>query len=211
MSQCVLFDLDGTLADTAPDLVGTLNQLRLEQGLTSLPLDEYRYTVSYGSAYMIAKGFNIEPTHADFETLRDRFLTIYAQNIAVKTTLFDGVEEMLAQLNQKKIPWGIVTNKPERFTLPLVKALHLNAGVVISGDTCSHAKPHPEPLLTACERLHCAAESSLYVGDHQRDIEAGKRAKMKTLVANYGYVYEDPHTWNADGIIYSVTELMDWV
>jgi N-acetyl-D-muramate 6-phosphate phosphatase len=207
--SCVLFDLDGTLADTAPDLVGTLNQLRTEQGLSRLALENYRYTVSYGSAYMITEGFSMPQNHPDFEALRLRFLEIYAKNLAQKTVLFSGISKLLTTLAKKNIAWGIVTNKPERFTLPLVEKLGLKnlAGAVISGDTCEHAKPHPEPLLTACGLLDCSAENSVYIGDHARDIEAGKAAGMKTVVAGYGYIYEDPVAWGADDIVYSVEEL----
>ena len=176
--KAVLFDLDGTLADTAPDLAYALNQTLLEAGHAPLPLTPVREVASNGSAPLIQLGFGDDLDEAAFEQQRQRLLTIYRENLTRETTLMQGMESLLNQLEQQSIHWGVVTNKPSRFTDPLMRQLNLDrrAACIISGDTTPHSKPHPAPLLHACEILQLDPEECIYVGDASRDIEAGRRA-----------------------------------
>jgi len=211
MIESILFDLDGTLADTAPDLAGALNAVRLSRNLPELPNKVIRPAVSLGASMMIKVGFDIEEGHSDFEEIRENFLRIYSENIANKTKLFDGIEEVLSELENTKKTWGIVTNKSSALTIPLLKALSLDkrAACIVCGDTLEHTKPHPAPIIHACQQIQSDPALTVFVGDAKRDIEAGNKAGTKTVVALYGYINEndDPKKWGADGIITSPHEI----
>ncbi|HEC13262.1 MAG TPA: HAD family hydrolase [Acidiferrobacteraceae bacterium] len=213
--QAVLFDLDGTLADTAQDLALSLNLLLKDQGHSSVAFERVRPHASHGSKALIQLGFGIEENSDQFETLKKHFLRIYQDNLCNKTRLFPGIDQTLKGLQARGLPWGIVTNKPAFLTDPLVKQLGLeqDAACIISGDTTNNRKPHPEPMLHACELVPVSAEKCLYVGDAERDIHAGKQAGMKTLVALYGYIdaRDDPELWGADGKIESAYAILDWI
>ena len=215
MFRSVLFDLDGTLADTAPDLANALNKVLMENARAPLPLQTVRCQVSNGASALIKLGFNIEPDHADFEPLRLRLLEFYSQAIAAETRLFDGMHEVLNGLEALNIRWGVVTNKPSRFTDPLLQALALShrAACVVSGDTLDKKKPNPEPILHACNIVGCEPQECIYVGDAQRDIEAGRRAGTKTLVALFGYISEQqpPLQWGADGLVDAPQDIIHWL
>ena len=210
---CILFDLDGTLLDTAPDMVRALNQLLQEQQRSPLPLASARPVVSHGSRGLLELGFSIGPNDETFEPLKDRFLELYRAALAVETALFPGMPQVLETLEARKIPWGIVTNKPGWLTDPLLRDLKLDqrTACTVSGDTLSKRKPDPEPLLHACREIGIAPTNCIYVGDAERDIEAGKRAGMYTVVASYGYRYahENPTIWGADTLIDTPQELLD--
>jgi phosphoglycolate phosphatase len=212
---CILFDLDGTLLDTAPDMAQALNLLLQEQGKSVLPLATIRPVVSHGSPGLLKLGFNITPEHDEFGALRDRFLVLYSAAIAVETCLFPGMDSVLTALERRAIPWGVVTNKPGWLTEPLLTALKLDqrSACAISGDTLSKRKPDPEPLLHACRLIGIAPVNCLYVGDAERDIEAGRRAGMTTAVACYGYrhLHENPAAWGADVLIDTPEELLNWL
>lgn len=211
MTDGVFFDLDGTLADTAPDLARAINLLLAEQGHRPLPLAELRPHVSSGARGMIQAAFGITPDDPRFRVLADQFLTYYAAVLCDETRLFAGIDEMLKVLEGAAIPWGIVTNKQSRFTTPLVAALALQdrACCVISGDSAARPKPAADPLLLACERAGLPPQGCVYVGDDLRDIVAGKAAGMRTVAVSYGYLGVDQpiETWGADEIIHSPDEL----
>lgn len=212
----VLFDLDGTLADTAPDLAFALNRLRLEQGRQELPFAAIRDHVSHGSTALVRIGFpELDPKGDAFARLRQRFLEIYNENLYLDTRLFPGIESLLAYLEKQRMRWGVVTNKPAFLTDPLMRALGLfeRAACVVSGDTTDERKPHPKPLLHACELAASAPAQCLYVGDASRDIEAGRAAGMHTLVALYGYIDDTqvPQDWGADGMIDDPRQILDWL
>ncbi|HEX5356922.1 MAG TPA: HAD-IA family hydrolase [Aquabacterium sp.] len=200
----VLFDLDGTLADTAGDLGGALNQLRVQRGLPPLPLDVLRPYASAGARGLIGVGLDIHPGDPEFDTLRQAFLDAYMACLADTTALFEGMSDLLYELTSRGLKWGIVTNKPHRFTLPVMDGLGLreDAAVIISGDSTAHAKPHPLPLLTACEQMDVPPASVLYVGDDLRDIQAAKAAGMPSAAAAWGYIGHngDIGDWGADVI-----------
>jgi N-acetyl-D-muramate 6-phosphate phosphatase len=211
--QAILFDLDGTLADTAPDLAQALNKLRLERGLEPAPYESLRPYASAGARGLIGAGLALTPEAAEYEALRVAFLNNYEAAIAVHSRLFDGVPELLAQLDRSGIAWGIVTNKAMRFTDPLVPLIGLgHAACVVSGDTTPHAKPHPAPLLEAAQRLGKAPEHCWYVGDDMRDIQAGRAAGMVTIAAAWGYCGSDgPTQWNAHAIAKEPLELLQLI
>ncbi|TCO83504.1 phosphoglycolate phosphatase [Plasticicumulans lactativorans] len=213
--RCVLFDLDGTLLDTAPDLAGALNALRAEEGLAPLPYARLRPLASHGAARLLAAGFDLGPQHAAFERLRTRFLALYRAMLAEATVPFPGIGELLDALDARGLAWGVVTNKPGWLTTPLLAALGLaeRAACVVAGDTLAVAKPDPAPLLHACALAGVPATACVYVGDAARDIEAGRRAGMRTLVARFGYIGADdrPEDWQADGGIDHPLELLDWL
>ena len=215
MISSVFFDLDGTLADTAPDLAAALNQVLHEQGKAALPLESIRPSVSLGGNAMVKLAFSIEEDDPEFEGLRIRFLEIYQQRLHQDTHVFPGIDEVLDYLEGKNMTWGVVTNKPEWLTNPVMDQLQLTqrAACIISGDTTDYRKPHPGSMLHACEVARCDPETSLYVGDALRDIEAGRAAGMKTLTADYGYIANDenPDEWNADGRISQPEEIIDWL
>ncbi|MGO4279450.1 phosphoglycolate phosphatase [Cupriavidus sp. OV038] len=210
--DAVFFDLDGTLADTAPDLAAAANRLVVERGLPPVAYEKLRPVASHGARGLIGAAFGKSPEDPDFPALRDTFLDYYEADIAVHTRLFDGMDEVLARLEAAGIRWGIVTNKIARFTVPLVAAIGLapRASAVVSGDTTAHAKPHPAPLLHAAEVSGVAPARCLYVGDDLRDIQAGKAAGMATVTAAYGYCGdgEPPEAWGADYLIRHPAELL---
>ena len=210
-----LFDLDGTLVDTAPDLADALNRTRANHSLPPLPFEAIRPTVSLGGAAMIRAGFGVAEADPGFIPLRDEFLTLYREGVARRSRLFPGMEQVLARLEDNGVPWGIVTNKSGWLTTPLTQALGLaaRARCIVSGDTVEQPKPHPAPLLHACKLLGCAPPEALYVGDAKRDMEAGRRAGMTTIVAAYGYIEagENPADWQADGLVRHPAELLDWL
>lgn len=211
----VLFDLDGTLADTGPDLAGTLNLLLSEEGREPLPYEMIRPLVSHGSLTMINNCLGIPVDSTEMRRLHGRFLEIYQSRLAEETDLFPGMDEVLASIEAMALPWGIVTNKPGFLTTPLISALRLDhrTACVVSGDTLEYSKPHPAPLLHACQVAGRAPSRSLYIGDARRDIEAGLNAGMYTLVALYGYLgAEDrPETWGAAGMIQNPSGVLTWL
>jgi 2-phosphoglycolate phosphatase len=213
--RAVLFDLDGTLADTAADLGNALNRVRADRALPALPLATLRPQASHGARGLLAAGFGIGKEHADFASLRDAFLAYYAEALCEHTTLFPDAEQVLAEIERRGLRWGIVTNKAARFTVPVVERLALaaRAGAVICGDTTRESKPHPAPLLAGAAALAILPAQCVYVGDAERDIIAGRAAGMHTLFAAYGYVGADetPAEWNADGELDSLPELLDWL
>lgn len=212
---CVLFDLDGTLVDTAPDMARALNRLRLECNLSALPFAQIRPVVSHGTAGLLKLGFNVDGQNPRLQPLRRRFLELYAADIATETRLFPGMEAVLNGLEARSTPWGIVTNKPGWLTEALLKALDLwqRSACVVSGDTLAQRKPDPAPLLHASQMIGIEAQRCCYIGDAERDVQAGKRAGMVTLVAGFGYIHsrEAPQHWGADGFIASPSELLDWL
>lgn len=215
MIDYILFDLDGTLADTGPDLAGALNLLLSEEGREPLPYQTIRPLVSHGGLIMIGSCLGIPVDSMEMQRLHRRFLEIYQSRIAAETDLFRGMDEVLASLEAMALPWGIVTNKPEFLTTPLIAALRLEhrAVCVVSGDTLEYSKPHPAPLLHACQVAGRAPSRSVYIGDARRDIEAGVNAGMRTLVALYGYLGADdrPETWGASGMIHSPAGVLAWL
>jgi 2-phosphoglycolate phosphatase len=200
--RAVLLDLDGTLLDTAPDMVGALNALRLEKNLGPIPFELARGHVSHGAAALVRLGFPESVDSASAE-LRERFLEIYSDRLCVETTVYEGIGESLARLESEGILWGVVTNKPSRLTEPLLErlALRQRARVVVSGDSISERKPHPAPLLHAAERLGIAPAQCIYIGDAERDVLAARAAGMKVFVALFGYIGPDDHPrqWPATG------------
>lgn len=211
----VLFDLDGTLIDSAPDLAGAANRLRADHGLEPLPLESLRPMVGSGARGMVGVAFGVAPGEERFEALRDAFLAHYEAGLLERTRPFDGVLEMLSALEARGIAWGIVTNKATRFTLPIVTGLGLaqRAGVVVCGDTTPHAKPHAEPLLHAARALGLAPERVAYVGDDLRDAQAARAAGMPMLAATWGYLGlgEPVHDWGADALVDRPSQLLDWL
>ncbi len=211
----VLFDLDGTLVDTAPDMGHALNTLLGEHGREPLAPDIIRPWVSHGSRGLIFLGFGEEPGGDHFEEYKARFLSLYENRVCVDSRLFEGMNEVLEHLESHGLPWGIVTNKPHYLTTALLEALGLQARVacVVSGDTIAERKPHPAPLLHACRQMRRTPEQCIYVGDAQRDIEAGIRAGMSTLVALFGYLndIEDPTAWGATGLVEKAVDIIEWV
>lgn len=211
--QGVFFDLDGTLADTAPDLVAAINAVRIERGLTALPYEALRPLASAGARGLIGGAFNYGPDHPEFEDLKNQFLGFYEEALCVKTRLFDGMSEVLQALETRQLAWGIVTNKAARLTDPLVQALGLSerSAATVSGDTTPHAKPHPAPILQAAQWAKVSPTRCVYVGDDLRDIQAGQAAGMITVAAAYGYCGcpEPIDTWGADHTIHSPLELLE--
>jgi N-acetyl-D-muramate 6-phosphate phosphatase len=211
----VLFDLDGTLADTAPDLGAALNRVRSDRGLQPLPLARLRPYASHGARGLLGAGMAVAPGEPVYEELRDAFLAHYESALCVQSTLFAHIDAVLDALDARALPWGIVTNKATRYTTPLLTSLRLTprAATVICGDTTPFAKPHPAPLTEAAHRLGIAPARCVYVGDARRDIEAGNAAGMRTLVARWGYIEPEdaPDSWPADGILEEPSALLDWL
>ncbi|WP_071467610.1 HAD family hydrolase [Polynucleobacter asymbioticus] len=208
----IFFDLDGTLADTAPDLVAATNQLLIARNLAPKPYEFLRPYASAGARGLLEGAFGISTDHPDFAVLRDEFFANYENALHVESKLFEDMDSLLDQMDQANLPWGIVTNKSERFTNPLVElmGLHKRSVSTVSGDTTAHAKPHPEPILHAARLANVDPSKSLYVGDDIRDVVAGKAAGMKTVAAAYGYCgcKEPPEAWGADYIVNSPLELL---
>ena len=211
--RALLFDLDGTLADTAPDLAAAVNRLRADRGMQPTPYDVLRPTASAGARGMIGAAFGLTPADDGYEALRLAWFDNYQEAIAVHTTLFGGVHELLDGLTESGLKWGIVTNKPARFTDPLVPQIGLgHAGCVVSGDTTGHAKPHPAPLLEGAARLGTAPHACWYVGDDLRDIEAGRAAGMVTVACAWGYCGAiEPSNWGADYLLDTPADLLELV
>lgn len=212
--DAVLFDLDGTLADTAGDLSGALNRVRADRGLPPVPLAQLRAHASSGARGLLGAGMNITPAAPDYDELREAFLAHYAACLADTTVLFAGVGDLLDAIERRGLRWGIVTNKFARFTEPVVASLSLahRASTVVSGDTTPHTKPHPAPLLHAASRLAVLPSRCVYVGDDLRDIVAGNAAGMATIVAEYGYIgTETSDTWPATGWIADPLALLPWL
>jgi phosphoglycolate phosphatase len=205
MIKSVLFDLDGTLIDTAPDLAAALNHILEEEGIAPLPYETIRPNVSRGGLVLTKLAFDPHRSESEIEPLRQRFLDRYLKNIAIHSKLFDGYQEVLEQFKRRHIGWGVVTNKPGWLTDPLMQALglHQQSTVTISGDTTAQRKPHPLPLLTAARAMTVSPEECIYVGDDPRDIVAGKAANMTTVIARFGYITDDSDlaSWQADAII----------
>jgi phosphoglycolate phosphatase len=211
----VLFDLDGTLADTAPDMASALNVLLREEGRGALEFPVVRNHVSRGAAALIRLAFGSDLPEDEFERLRKRFLDIYAAALCVETQLFPEMSEVLRYLEESGLSWGVVTNKPAWLTDKLMEALGLTAraACIVSGDTTDQRKPHPKPLLHACTCCGRSPGTCVYIGDDPRDIQAGEAAGMVTLVALYGYISdrEDPYAWGADDVIASPSDLPSWL
>jgi phosphoglycolate phosphatase len=212
--RAVLFDLDGTLADTAPDLAGALNRLLAEHGRGPVPLERARPVTSSGARGMLQIGFGIDPQDPRYERLKARFLDLYGDRVCGETRLFDGIAELLAALERRGLAWGVVTNKPERFTVALLEALALRAraACVVGGDTAERAKPHPDPLLHAVQVLGVEPARCLYVGDDLRDVQAARAAGMPVIAAAYGYLGDgdgNPHAWGADAVIAHPFEVLN--
>jgi 2-phosphoglycolate phosphatase len=202
MIKAVLFDLDGTLADTAPDLVGAVNRLLAEHQLPQQDDAVMRPLASHGARALVCRGFSLPADHPDIEALCQRFLALYLQYTAERSTLFSGIDALLQEITARGLLWGIITNKHQRFTERLIPALPFPSApaVIVSGDTVGVAKPDPRPMLHACQLIGIAASHCMYVGDAQRDIEAGRNVGMRTVLANWGYIGADdqPQNWGAD-------------
>jgi 2-phosphoglycolate phosphatase len=211
----VLFDLDGTLIDSAPDLGAAADKMRIDRGMTSLDDAVYRPMAGAGARGMLHAAFGMTETDPDYELYKAEFLNNYQQAMTVKTTVFEGVNELLSRLLQMGLQWGVVTNKHQRFTVPLSQQMDLfkTAGAVVSGDTTPHSKPHPAPLLEGARLLGLPPEACWYVGDDERDIIAGKAAGMVTVAANYGYLglHADVQRWQADLVIHHPLELANFL
>jgi N-acetyl-D-muramate 6-phosphate phosphatase len=211
----VLFDLDGTLIDSAPDLAGAANAMRVARGMEALSVAALRPMVGAGARGMVRLAFGVHPGEAGYEDLRSEFLDRYEQASLVHTAIFDNVHPVLAQLDAQRWPWGIVTNKAERFTHRIVEGLGLKrrAAVVVCGDTTPHSKPHPAPLLEAARRAGTSAGDCVYVGDDARDIQAGHAAGMATLAAAWGYLGqgEPIEAWGADAVLAEPGALLHWL
>jgi phosphoglycolate phosphatase len=210
----VLFDLDGTLLDTAPDMALALNIQRELHEMPPLAYSEIRPYVSHGAIAMLKLGFDINTQDTNFNAMREQYLHIYGENIAIKTRLFEGLSEFLVELEKRNIQWGVVTNKPEFLTKPLLNDLKLDqrACSIISGDTIKQKKPNPAPLFMACKEANLIPSQCLYVGDAERDIAAGRAAGMKTILANWGYITPEDNIsqWQADAIIDKSQQLAEY-
>lgn len=213
--KAVLFDLDGTLLDTARDLANALNRLLIEEQLDPLPFETIRDVVSNGGNAMVSLGFGTDAGTDRHQKLYLRLLDLYAQDLTSHTAPFPGINALLATLDQFAIHWGVVTNKPSHYTLPIMErmALYPPCSAIVCADQVKNSKPHAEPLLKACELINCSPGQTLYVGDHQRDIEAGRRAGMKTVAALYGYIeaQDNPNQWGADYTIDHPDELTELI
>jgi len=211
--RAVLFDLDGTFADTAPDLARALNRVRAERGLAPLPPEVSRPHTSSGARGLLKAGLGVTPESPDYGVLREKFLDHYEKELCVDTRLFDGIPEVLAKIQARRLPWGIVTNKGKRFTDPLLRLLAVDhlAACAVSGDSTPHIKPHPAPLLLAASLISLPPGECLYVGDDLRDVQAARSAGMHFAAAGWGYLGEggDPHAWGADAVLSRPHEILD--
>jgi len=209
--KAVLFDLDGTLLDTAPDFYTVVNTLRQEENLGPIPDEKTRATVSNGARALVGMAFELEPDAPDFDRLHNRLLTLYSENLAKRTTTFPGIDKCLGFLNEKKIPWGIVTNKAHKYTDAILDALQFSPApsTVVCPEDVSKTKPDAEPLLLACRHIGCEANEVIYIGDHRRDIDCGKNAGSVTIAAAYGYIdaNDGAELWQADHLVEDAGEL----
>ena len=208
----MLFDFDGTLADSAPDLAAAVNRMRLERGREPLAVAATRTYVSMGARGMLRVGFGMTPEDPAYAAMREEFLRFYAEAICVHTRLFGGMAELLDELTRRSIRWGIVTNKAMRFTERIVPALGLEPACVVGGDSTAHLKPHPAPLLLAAQQLSLRPDECTYVGDDLRDIQAARAAGMRCVAVDYGYHGADqpgPPAWNADAIVSHPSEILE--
>jgi len=211
-ARAALFDFDGTLADTAPDLAAAVNAMRLQRGMEPLAPAAVRPYASMGARGLLRIGFDMTPEHRDYSAMRDEFLERYAQAICVHTRLFPGMVELVEELGARDIAWGIVTNKATRFTARLVEDLGVSPACVVCGDSTPHLKPHPAPLLLAAQQLELPVSQCVYVGDDLRDIQAARAAGMRCVAVEYGYHSTDnpgPASWNADAVISHPSELLE--
>ena len=214
MIHAVLFDLDGTFADTAPDLGYAVNQMRIARNLPPVSDEKTRPVTSSGARGLLGVCFGITPDHADYPAMRDEFLNRYEASLCRETRLFDGMAELVLALEARGLTWGIVTNKAERFALPLMNLLGYGtrAACVIGGDTTGKLKPHPAPLYAAARAIRIAPEHCLYVGDDERDVQAGRAAGMKTIAVRYGYLNgSNPASWGADVVIDAPMQVLDYL
>jgi 2-phosphoglycolate phosphatase len=213
--EAVLFDLDGTLADTAPDMALTVNRMRVRRGLEPVGPELVRPYVSNGARGMIGAAFGVTPEHPDFQAMREEFLALYGENLCVESKLFPGMAQLLDQLDADGVAWGVVTNKFERFARPLIEGLGLGSrsAVVVGGDTCPRPKPFPDPLLFAAATMGVAPMRTLYVGDDQRDVQAARAAGMPVVVAGYGYLGDGPPAMflGADAVVDSAEGIGRWI
>lgn len=211
----ILFDLDGTLLDTAGDFVDIIQRMRADRGLPPAPESLVRSRVSDGSAGMLSAAFDSSPQASEFDLLREDFLQRYAAQLAMHTRLYPGIAELLDWLDAEALPWGVVTNKMSRFSIPLLQAMQLDrrCASLVCPDQVSQPKPHPEPLFKACSEMRVTPQHCVFVGDHRRDIEAGRAAGMRTAAALYGYLSSDdpPATWQADHNVQHAAELLPWL
>jgi phosphoglycolate phosphatase len=211
--RAVLFDLDGTLIDSAPDLGAAADGMRLRRGMSSLPQDRYRPLAGSGARGMLHVAFGVTPAHAEYDALKEEFFVAYSECLLQRTQPFDEVQEMLVSLQNRGLAWGVVTNKSQRFTVPITQAMTLfaTASAIVSGDTTPHAKPHPAPLLEAARRMSVSPAECIYVGDDERDILAGRAAGMCTVAARYGYLGAgtDVAAWGASAEVSSPLELLN--
>lgn len=211
MIKAVLFDLDGTFADTAPDLAYALNRMRATRGLPPLPLSATRPITSLGARGLLNAGFGIGPEHSDYGAMREEFLQIYEKNICRDSRLFAGMPEFLETIEARRLQWGIVTNKAEYLARRLLDRLGLaqRAACIVGGDTTPRLKPHPDSLLAACSTIGIGADACIYVGDDQRDIEAARASGMKSVAVRWGYLNGgEPERWGADWIVGEPLELL---
>jgi 2-phosphoglycolate phosphatase len=214
MIQAVFFDLDGTFADTAPDLGYAINVMRAARQLPPVPLEKTRPVTSMGARGLLGAGFGITPEHADFPAMRDEFLNLYENNLCRNTTLFPGMAELLTALESRGLKWGIVTNKAERFAIPLIDQLGYakRSACLIGGDTTGKLKPHPDSLFAAAKTISVAACDCMYVGDDERDVQAGRAAGMRTIAVRYGYLNgSDPASWGADAVIDAPIDMLNYL
>ena len=211
LSRAILFDFDGTLADSAPDLAAALNVLRAENGMNPLPLEAVQPYASMGARGLLRVGFGLSPEDPGYLPLRNAFLDHYEKRVCVDTRLFPGMAELLRELVQRRIAWGIVTNKSSRFTPRIVEGLKLAPACLVCGDSTPHLKPHPAPLLLAAEQLKIAPAKCFYIGDDLRDIQAARSAGMRPIAVEWGYTSPDnagPSAWQADAVIASPGDLL---
>ncbi|MBW5415471.1 N-acetylmuramic acid 6-phosphate phosphatase MupP [Pseudomonas sp. MAG002Y] len=211
--KAVLFDMDGTLLDTAPDFIAVIQSMRADRGLPAVDEKTVRDVVSGGARAMVASAFEVDPLSDEFDPLRLDFLDRYQDHCAIHSHLFEGMEELLADLEQARLTWGVVTNKPVRYAEPIMQALGLakRSAVLICPDHVTYSKPDPEPVLLACKQINIEPQAVIFVGDDRRDIDSGRAAGTKTAAVRYGYIHpeDNPAHWGADLVVDHPLELRD--